>query len=204
MVATGEGPHGQQTALMWAVAQRHPAVVEVLLEHGADVHARSSVFTQVVKTTRETANDGTACVPREECYIIDIQQGGYTPLLFAARVGDLVSARLLVGAGADVNDVAPQGTSALGVAAHSGHGDVGRLGTPLRSAVLGRGHSGASAWQGGVVLRRYPEQWLPPRSEILRQSRIPSPLQHQAPCGHQHRLRSHRHQVRPQPWHTRG
>ena len=125
--ATGEGPHGQQTALMWAVAQQHPAAVEVLLEHGADVHARSSVFTQVVKTTRETANDGTACVPREECYIIDIQQGGYTPLLFAARVGDLVSARLLVAAGADVNDVAPQGTSALVVAAHSGHGDVGRL-----------------------------------------------------------------------------
>ena len=30
-------------------------------------------------------------------------------------------------AGADVNDVAPQGTSALVVAAHSGHGDVGAL-----------------------------------------------------------------------------
>ena len=30
-----------QTALMWAVAQKHPDVVKVLLAHGADVHARS-------------------------------------------------------------------------------------------------------------------------------------------------------------------
>ena len=125
--ATRDGPRGQQTALMWAVAQQHPAVVEVLLEYGADVHARTSVFTQTFKTTRQTANNGTACVPREECNIVDVQQGGYTPILFAARVGDLASARLLLAAGADVNDVAPQGTSALVVAAHSGHGDVGRL-----------------------------------------------------------------------------
>jgi ankyrin len=32
----------RQTALMWAVAERHVGVVRVLLEHRADVHARSS------------------------------------------------------------------------------------------------------------------------------------------------------------------
>ena len=57
-------------------------------------------------------------------YIIDLPQGGYTALLFAARVGDLASARLLVAAGADVNDTAPYGTSAIVVAAHSGHGTL--------------------------------------------------------------------------------
>lgn len=106
----------QQTALMWAVAQQHADVVEVLLAHAADVHARSTVWNQVVNTTAEPKSHPD--------YRIDIQQGGYTPLLFAARVGDLASAKLLVAAGANVNDTAPYGTSALVVAAHSGHGEV--------------------------------------------------------------------------------
>ena len=105
-----------QTALMWAVAQQHPEVVAVLLAHGADVHARANAWTEVVRTETSTKN--------HEEYIFDIQQGGYTPLLFAARVGDLASAKLLVEAGADVNDTAPYGTSATVVAAHSGFGDV--------------------------------------------------------------------------------
>ncbi len=104
-----------QTALMWAVAQRHPTVVETLLEHGAAIDARSDVWTEVVKTTPEPWNPE---------YVAEIPQGGYTPLLFAARVGDLPSAKLLVAAGADVNDQPPYGTSATVVAAHSGHGDV--------------------------------------------------------------------------------
>ena len=47
-----------------------------------------------------------------------------TPLLFAARVGDAESARLLLAAGADANDSLPDGTSALVLAAHSGQGNV--------------------------------------------------------------------------------
>ena len=109
--------HGRgQNALMWAVSERQSDVVEVLLSHGADVHERSKVWTEVVKTTPEPWNHSD--------YITDVQQGGYTPLLFAARVGDLASAKLLVTAGADVNDTAPYGTSALVVAAHSGHGEL--------------------------------------------------------------------------------
>lgn len=104
-----------QTALMWAVAQRHAGVVAVLLEYGADLEARSAVRTEVVKTSPEPWNPE---------YIIDLPQGGYTALLFAARVGDLASARLLVAAGADVDDASPYGTSAIVVAAHSGHGAV--------------------------------------------------------------------------------
>ena len=113
-VNTAEQGRGQ-TALMWAVAQRHPDVVEALLAHQPDVHARSDVRTEVGKTSPEPWNPD---------YIIDLLQGGYTPLLFAARVGDLDSARLLVAAGADVNDTAPYGTSATVVAAHSGHGEL--------------------------------------------------------------------------------
>jgi ankyrin repeat protein len=47
--------------------------------------------------------------------------GGFTPLLFAARVGDLESAKLLIAAGADVNDKTRDETSALVVAAVRGH-----------------------------------------------------------------------------------
>ena len=50
-----------------------------------------------------------------------IQHGGNTPLLLAARVGDLASARVLVAAGADVNDAAAYGISATVLAAHSGN-----------------------------------------------------------------------------------
>ena len=108
-----EGSHGQ-TALMWAVAQRHPTVVRALLEHGAGIDDRSTIYPQVISSSGNADPSG----------VYDIEQGGYTPLLFAARQGSLESARLLVAAGADVNDAAPMGTSTLVVAALSGQGAV--------------------------------------------------------------------------------
>ena len=50
------------------------------------------------------------------------QEGGFTPLLFAARVGDIESATRLLAAGANIEDTAPTGTSALVLAAHSDQG----------------------------------------------------------------------------------
>ncbi len=101
-----------QTALMWAVAQRHPDVVEALIALGADVHARSAPQPRRIHTRTAGFNPSG---------VIDTVLGGNTPLLFAARQGDLAAARHLVSAGADVNDTAATGTSALVVAAHSGH-----------------------------------------------------------------------------------
>jgi len=49
-----------------------------------------------------------------------ILHGDYTALQFAARVGDLTSARLLVAAGANVNDADAWGVSATVLAAHAG------------------------------------------------------------------------------------
>jgi ankyrin repeat protein len=113
-------PSHDQTALMWAAAQRHPRVVQALIEHGADVHARSRIYNQTV-TSEVTQRAG-----REELNY-SVQRGGSTPLLFAARNGDAESARILVEAGADVNDTLPDGTSALVLAAHSGQQAVGIL-----------------------------------------------------------------------------
>jgi ankyrin repeat protein len=47
--------------------------------------------------------------------------GGYTPLLFAAQQGDLESAKLLLAAGADVNETSPADGRALILASAGGH-----------------------------------------------------------------------------------
>src|SRR5207244_3939653 len=56
-----------------------------------------------------------------------IPHGGDTALMFAARVGDLPSAKLLLPAGADVNDADAWGVSATALAVHAGHGPVVEL-----------------------------------------------------------------------------
>ena len=103
-----------QTALMWAVAQQHPEVVQTLIEQGADIHARSHVWPELINSAGNTDSSG----------VYEIAQGGFSPLLFAARQGGLESAKRLLAAGANVNDTAPVGTSALVVATHSGHGTL--------------------------------------------------------------------------------
>jgi uncharacterized protein len=106
-----------QTALMWAAAEVHPDVVGLLIEFGADVRARSRIYSQTV------VGEQTQKAGREQLNY-DVLRGGSTPLLFAARTGDVESARLLLAAGADANDSLPDGASALVVAAHSGQRKV--------------------------------------------------------------------------------
>jgi ankyrin repeat protein len=117
------GSSHQQTALMWAAARRHPKVVAVLIEFGADVRARSRTYRSTV--TSEGQGLEKRKDPAELNYTV--LRGGSTPLLFAARADDAESARLLLAAGADVNDALPDGTSALTLAAHSGNESVAML-----------------------------------------------------------------------------
>lgn len=103
-----------QTALMWAVAQEHPDVVKVLLANRADVHARSESWRQMEAVSPHGALE----------YNREIPYGNNTPLMFAARVGDLASAKLLVAAGANVNDQDAWGISVVTLATHSGFLDL--------------------------------------------------------------------------------
>jgi ankyrin repeat protein len=107
------GPRGQ-TALMWAVAQRHASVVAELIRGGADVHARSEVWTQMMAHPPQSH-------PEHQRWF---EHGGNSALMFAARVGDLASARLLIDAGANVNDTNAWGVSVLTMAVYSNFGPL--------------------------------------------------------------------------------
>ncbi len=104
-----------QTALMWAASQGHAEVAQLLVDAGADLHARSRVWEQLENTAGNTNTSGN----------FRMAHGGSTPILFAARAGDVETARVLIDAGADPNDAAASGTSTLVIAAHSGHGRLG-------------------------------------------------------------------------------
>jgi ankyrin repeat protein len=108
---------GDTTALMWAVSERHPAAAKMLLEHGADVNARS----KFVPSTTGRGFEGTTPVAPEPGQAAEEHASGLlTPLMFAAREGDLESARLFVAAGADVNAVGGDGKDVLGLAIFNG------------------------------------------------------------------------------------
>jgi ankyrin repeat protein len=105
-----------QTALMWAANNGHADSVAALLEFGADVAARSLVRSQYVKS--EKIQDSNPA------YKFWIEQGGNTPLIFAARSGDLRTTQLLVEGGAGINDVSAFGTSPAIMAVHGGNAET--------------------------------------------------------------------------------
>jgi ankyrin repeat protein len=109
-----------QTALMWAVSDRQPQAAKLLIEAGADLHARtvsSKHFVQLCCSEYNGDTRGTAWV----------DYGGYTPLLFAAREGEVEAAKYLLAAGANVNDAGADGATALAVAAFSGQAAVAQV-----------------------------------------------------------------------------
>jgi ankyrin repeat protein len=116
-----------QTALMWATANKHPKIVQELVDNGAEIHARSKVFPvpepfSISCTEEEPCPDGrTTGTSYSETIHFPKTAGGFTALLFAARQGDVESARILLAHGADVNESTPEDGSALIIASASGH-----------------------------------------------------------------------------------
>jgi ankyrin repeat protein len=101
---------GQQSALMWAAAQEHPAMIKLLVARGADVDARGAVRNWERKVIRE---------PRPK----DMNQGGFTPLLYAAREGCIECAKELVAGGADLDLPDPHRVTPLNMAIMNLHFD---------------------------------------------------------------------------------
>lgn len=137
-VVNATEPRRGQTALMWAAAARRPELTRVLIERGADVHARSHArqgFGRMVFAT--WGGDVAASSP-----------GGFTALMFAAQQGDLESAELLLKAGARINEPGPYGMTPLLMAASIGH-------EALAIALLERGADPRAADVTGVTALHY-------------------------------------------------
>ena len=100
-----------QTAVIWAAAQKQPAMIRLLLEHGADPNARSAV------------NDWARQVSAERRRMYR-PFGGMTALMYAAREGCVECARALVEGGADPNLSGPRNEPPLVVAINNFHFDV--------------------------------------------------------------------------------
>ncbi len=110
-------PHYQQTALMLGVRSGSPDVVALLLAAGADVNVQSL-----------TGEEPTWRLPKDVAASkgVGVNWGGYpphgsrnpiggakTPLLYATRQGDLETTKLLVAAGADIEQSDANGETPL-------------------------------------------------------------------------------------------
>jgi ankyrin repeat protein len=142
----------QQTALMWAAAEKHPEVVKLLLEHGADVHAKSKVRNVTIVTSMtpriKASKDGAPVV----------DNGGSTALVFSALSGDVESTKMLLAAGASPNETAADGNSVLVLATFNGNGPAARTlleaGADPNASAAGYTALHAAALRGDVETTR--------------------------------------------------
>ena len=147
-----------QTALMWAAARGNLDVVKTLLDAGADVdaktptvHRRHSNEEMDFKETNATGQTGWVWVA--------VDPSAFSPLMFAIRNGHADVLRMLLDAGADVNDELSDGTSALMLAVANAHYE-------LAAYVLERGadpNANARGWTAlhqAVRGRRASTRWF--------------------------------------------
>jgi ankyrin repeat protein len=109
---------GGTTALMWAVSEGHTDAVRLLLASGADVNARSNY---VAAANGRGFEGRTPVASRADPKVEEFASGWLTPLMLAAREGDVTLVRALTDAGADVNAVAGDGKTALALAIFNGN-----------------------------------------------------------------------------------
>ena len=94
---------GGQSAIMWASARSNPEMVAFLAANGADLDARGVIRQWERKIIKE---------PRPK----DMNKGGFTALLYAAREGCTECARALIEAGADPDLADPERVTPLNMA----------------------------------------------------------------------------------------
>ena len=118
------------TALMWAAAEHHLAVLDLLIARGAALDARTSLTKRAgrpggvvreAKVLSEFEAVNPAVLPRDGDRDPPRPEGGFTPLLYATLVGNTEGAVALLEAGANVNESAPDGVTALMLALTKRH-----------------------------------------------------------------------------------
>jgi ankyrin len=113
-----------QTALMWAVIENHPEVVRLLLARGADIDAQSKIEIPDGTTGEPQGRSGNIGAHGPGMYrsrAVPSPTGAMTPLLYAARDGNLPMVRLLLDAGAEIDRPSANGTTPLVVAILNNH-----------------------------------------------------------------------------------
>lgn len=108
-------PRRGQTALMWAISFKHPDTARLLIEKGADANARTKMLDEDFKPV---------VLEGYKANVLGTPQGGFTPLMFAARAGDMATVKRLVASKADINAVSVEEGTALVIAAAGGHEDI--------------------------------------------------------------------------------
>jgi len=112
---------GGTTPLMWAASERHADAARMLIAAGADVNARSHY---VAAANGRGFEGRTPVSNRAEPTPEDFASGWLTPLMLAAREGDVELARILVDAGAEIDVAAGDGKTALALAIFNGNYEV--------------------------------------------------------------------------------
>ena len=112
-------PEEHQTALMWAVSERHPDAARALVRYGADVAARTKRgFTPLLFAAREGARESALALLAGGADPDQAAEDATTPLVAATVRGHAALAVRLLEAGADPN-AAGSGYTALHWAAGS-------------------------------------------------------------------------------------
>jgi len=117
----GREPRRGQTALMWAVAAKHPEVARLLIEHGADVNIPSKDgFTPLMFAAQQGDMKAAEILLAAGAKVNDVTPAGDTPLLIASASGNQALAIFLLDHGADPNAADEYGFTALHFAAFKG------------------------------------------------------------------------------------
>jgi len=103
-----------QTALMWAVSQKHPDVAKALIEAGADIRAASKGgFTPILFAARVGDVESGKILLEAGAKVNEPGPGGMTPLVLASASGQEEFGSFLLDNGADPNARDNTGATAL-------------------------------------------------------------------------------------------
>lgn len=136
------GPNGEP-ALVLAARAGYSATVDALLAAKANINARSAVGDSAIMAA--ALNGHLDLVKKLRARGAEINNAGWTPLIYAATGGHDAIVQYLLAEGANVNAVSPNGTSALMMAVREGKGSTVALLLGKGADVNQRNQTGGTA-----------------------------------------------------------